>query len=236
MTLDGKAIQPEKKRYGVWFSRKSFYTVDFEAESEKQAENLFVHYSQCCKQRASCSSVERIDDLGSVKHVPAVERNLSEAEFLATAKKLKDARAMRECLRRTEGTHREPIAERHETLTASPSPEGPSGQPEIKCYRLWVWYKNGDVFERGARNEKHAAELFFRWCQEDDDGIATYEIEAIDELEGDSDAMEKPQNDETATPPTESKTIGREDGAKTRGLTEADCVSRIERMKRSAKP
>ncbi len=93
-----------------------------------------------------------------------------------------------------------------------------------------------DVFERGSKNDKHAAELFFRWCQEDGDEIATYNIEDIDELEGESDGMEQPQNDGTATRPTEFKAIGSEDGARTRGLTEADCVSRIERMKRSSKP
>ncbi len=81
--------------------------------------------------RLKAQSVERIDDLGSVKDVPAVERNLSEAEFLATAKKLKEAREIRECRRRTHVTHQEQIAERHDTPSDSPSPEGPSGRSEI---------------------------------------------------------------------------------------------------------
>src|SRR5208282_3087779 len=177
---DGAPGQPEKKCFRIWFWCERFDAVVCDAENDKEAERWFFDLFQRHNQHALSRLVVRIDDLGVVNDDQPVQE-LSEAEFLATAREVKAVHCARE--KKGQLDQRDSNTGQRETLNESPTPNGTPGISEIRCYRIWYRSWDLDDLECEAGNENKAAKWFHQWCQRNDDEITTHALEGIVEVD-----------------------------------------------------
>ena len=112
------------------------------AESEEELRDWFYQCYQYYDQ-LDCHYVIQIDDLGGLPD--DVKHNLSEAEFLVVARKVKELHlAWLEKMRlareeQAQPASPEPSIEEPDAMNESPSPQVMPSPSGVRGYRLWVW-------------------------------------------------------------------------------------------------
>ena len=190
----GTPGQPETKRYWIWLWEDGYDIEMYEGATCEEEVMFWFDRGIARNDQQDYHSIERIDDLGAMEDDRPVPK-VSEAEFLATV------RALKEACEAWRSAHQGPIDEPLSATDESPPPEDVQGRREGRRYRGWYSYGVLWPLECAAENETRAAEWFGQWCEERGDGITTYTLDRIEEM---NDPVERPAwESETARPMAE---------------------------------
>lgn len=125
----------------------------------------------------------------------------------------------------------EPSTEHHEMPGDQLTLKAKTGEPEIRCYRIWYSYATFKSLECVAETEEKAAEWFRQWCQTHEGEITTHSLESIEEQDVEA-AKEHEKMLGRAEEPT---LLGMEDQTVKPERTVQDFFAALERMKEAMK-